>query len=74
MAMPPSGDEIPTVVLPKAMVATPITARDRPQVASMVSIMRPYRWRTSRCSTSTPNAPTASGASTSMEIQMGTPH
>ena len=41
IAMPPSGAEIPTVVLPKMPVTSPIRNRLSPQVASMVSIMRP---------------------------------
>ena len=61
---------MPTVVLPKIAVVSPTRKRLRPQVASMVSIMRPYRKRMMVRSTMTPMTPTTTGATTSIAIQM----
>ena len=58
---------MPTVVLPKIAVVSPTRNRLRPQVASMVSIMRPYRKRMIVRSTITPMMPTTTGATTSID-------
>src|SRR3954451_21453589 len=64
---------MPTVVLPKIAGVNPTRNRLRPQVASMVSIMRPYRNLMIARSTMMPINPTTTGAMTSIEIQMLTP-
>ena len=61
---------MPTVVLPKIAVVNPTRKRLSPQVASMVSIIRPYRKRMMVRSTITPMMPTTTGATTSIAIQM----
>ena len=64
---------MPATVLPKIVVTSPTKNRLRPQVASSVSIMRPYRTRMIRRSAMTPMMPTTIGATTSIAIQMLTP-
>ena len=61
------------VVAPKIEVTSPMKSRLRPQVASRVSIIRPYSQRMTSRSTTTPISPTTRGARTSIAIQMSTP-
>ena len=64
---------MPTVVLPNIAVVSPTRNRLRPQVASMVSIIRPYRNRMIVRSTMTPMMPTTMGATTSIASQIDMP-
>ena len=59
---------MPAVVLPKIVVTRPTSSSDRPQVASMVSIIRPYRKRiTQRSTIDADQADHDSGATTSID-------